>query len=416
MKYYYCYQITFTDTPHIYFGSRTSKCPPEDDTGYMGSPVTYKQYWIDFTPVKTILFTGFSSRDEAVKYEAELIRNQWKLNKSLSLNDSIPGKNFYCEWKSSWNKGRTGDVGYWRDKERPADTRQKISKKLKGVPRHDLSKEYAAISPQGNVHIFLNAKQFCRDNRELGFTPSRISACAKEWDKSHKGWQFFYKEDYEALNGIVPETINYQVIKEYVGISPQGEIHTFASANKFARDNSQWKLKHQSISACAKKEQKQHKGWQFFYKEDYENLNGTIPCVVDRSTLVYIGISPSGDIHKFKIAAEFIKNNPQYNLTDSGISNCLSGRNPHHKGWRFFYEHDYEIIKDSIPVVVTGLVKKYIAVSPTGDRYTFDNAAQFCREHPQWKISRSGISQCLNGKLNHYKGWKFSYADESDIA
>lgn len=410
MKYYYCYQITFTDTPHIYFGSRTSKCPPEEDTGYMGSPVTYKQYWIDFTPVKTILFTGFSSRDEAVKYEAELIRNQWKLNKSLSLNDSIPGKNFYYEGRPAWNKGKTGGVGYWRNKERPAETRQKISEKLKDVQRDDLSRKYAGISPEGKVYLFLNAKQFCKKHDNFKLDPSAISACAKGNIKSHKGWRFLYHEDYERLGGILPEIKNYREMAEYIGISPTGEIYSFTNISQFVRENKTWKFDKCSIFECIHRKNDQHKGWVFVFKKYYEEMNGIIPSIhVKRG---YIGISPSGDIYKFYSPAKFIRENPEYELLDSGISDCVYGKTFHHKGWRFFYEEEYEKVKDSIPFVIPGLIKKYIAISPTGDKIEFDNAAQFCRDYPDWNFHRSSITQCIKGTQYDHKGWRFFFKED----
>ena len=49
--YYYLYLIKFNDGRY-YIGSRKSKCKPEEDTKYMGSPVTFKELWTDSNFIK----------------------------------------------------------------------------------------------------------------------------------------------------------------------------------------------------------------------------------------------------------------------------------------------------------------------------------------------------------------------------
>lgn len=121
-EFHYVYRIDFLEVPHVYFGSRTSKCLPARDTKYMGSPKTYKHYWKDYTPVKTILFTGFENREDAIICENDLIRQQWNDNISISLNDHIGWTTFHRAGKSSWNKGKSPSI----------ETRQKQSEAKKG--------------------------------------------------------------------------------------------------------------------------------------------------------------------------------------------------------------------------------------------------------------------------------------------
>ena len=47
---------------------------------------------------------------------------------------------------------------------------------------------------------------------------------------------------------------------------------------------------------------------------------------------------------------------------------------------------------------------RYYAISPAGDRYEFDNAAQFAREHD---LNTSCISAVITGKHHHHKQWTF---------
>lgn len=122
--YHYVYSIVFS-TGHIYYGLRSCKHPvtPELDTTYMGSPVTFKEYWQnpEITKTKHILAT-FSTREEAADAEVELIKRQWELDKSKSLNGSICG--------TLWNA-----VG------------RKHSKKTKDK----MSKPFFLISPEGKM-------------------------------------------------------------------------------------------------------------------------------------------------------------------------------------------------------------------------------------------------------------------------
>lgn len=49
---HYVYKITFQNQPYVYYGSRSCNCLPEEDSDYLGSPITNKKYWVDFEPKK----------------------------------------------------------------------------------------------------------------------------------------------------------------------------------------------------------------------------------------------------------------------------------------------------------------------------------------------------------------------------
>lgn len=55
--------------------------------------------------------------------------------------------------------------------------------------------------------------------------------------------------------------------------------------------------------------------------------------------------------------------------------------------------------------------KKYLAVSPTGEQYIFDNAQQFEKEH---NITRGAISRCARGERRGWKSWQIKYYDDED--
>lgn len=132
-EYHYCYKIEF-ETGHVYFGSRSCKCKPEDDVKYLGSPKTHKTHWEAFEPVKVIL-REFDTRKEACEYENVLIEWAWSVNKSLSLNANIQGVKF-C------TKGAT-------------QSEETVLKK---------SKPYKFWNPAGEIVEGINLQKFCRDN------------------------------------------------------------------------------------------------------------------------------------------------------------------------------------------------------------------------------------------------------------
>jgi hypothetical protein len=116
--YHYVYSITYTDVPNIYYGSRSCKRLPWKDTSYWGSPQTFKAFMEEHkaTRVKTILAI-YNCREDANLEETILIRSQWKINKSLSLNsgtrklklNDVTGKNLLIDTSSQAQEGVVKD-------------------------------------------------------------------------------------------------------------------------------------------------------------------------------------------------------------------------------------------------------------------------------------------------------------------
>ena len=53
--------------------------------------------------------------------------------------------------------------------------------------------------------------------------------------------------------------------------------------------------------------------------------------------------------------------------------------------------------------------KRYLVVSPSGERFAVKNLSEFCRAHDLG--SSSGLYQVANGKIKHYKGWTCSHVE-----
>jgi hypothetical protein len=270
-EHHYVYRVDFLEIAHVYFGSRTSKCLPKLDTKYMGSPKTYKHYWRENTPVKTILVTGFRTRETAIVYEANLIRNQWALNKELSLNDHIPGEQFHRLGKYPSEEERKRLSEAHKGHSHSLETRQKMSSTRMGHDYHP-GKKYVGITPGGDHIVIDKALKFCKTYPEFGLCSSGISDCISGRLKTHQGWRFFLYEDYEAMGGIIPP-LSPNVVKpnpkSYVGLSVlTGDRITFTNALQFIRDNPNYGFSSSGITNCAKGVKQTHKGWKFSYADE----------------------------------------------------------------------------------------------------------------------------------------------------
>lgn len=53
--------------------------------------------------------------------------------------------------------------------------------------------------------------------------------------------------------------------------------------------------------------------------------------------------------------------------------------------------------------------KQYYGISPTGEKFVFDNASEFAREHSE--LDGNKIRMCANGKRRTHKNWKFGFVD-----
>jgi hypothetical protein len=200
------------------------------------------------------------------------------------------------------------------------------------------AKDYVAVSPEGKHIHFSNSLTFIKDNPHLKINQANLSACARGVRRHCWGWRFFFREDYEALNGIIPPLEYAELGKKYVAISPSGEHIEFVNARQFCRDYPEWKFNPKNISSCTKGKKKTHKGWQFFSQEGYLAWKTAPPAPVK---IKYVAITPSGEIVPFSTIAAFVKDNPDCKFHATLISRCLGGLCETYKKWRFYYAEDY---------------------------------------------------------------------------
>ena len=90
MMYHYVYKLIEESTGNFYYGSRTCRCNPNDDS-YMGSMLTWKPN--KKLLKKEIIKFDFTSREDAILEESKLISESIK--NPLNMNFHIPNKGFY---------------------------------------------------------------------------------------------------------------------------------------------------------------------------------------------------------------------------------------------------------------------------------------------------------------------------------
>lgn len=105
MNYFYVYKVSLPETGEYYFGSRKCKCIPEKDTKYMGSMCTWKPNVNKL--IKEILYTNFSTHQDALLKETELIKEHIK--DPLNQNYSLPNGDLYIHSPKEWILKKHGE-------------------------------------------------------------------------------------------------------------------------------------------------------------------------------------------------------------------------------------------------------------------------------------------------------------------
>lgn len=347
---HYTYKIQFL-TGHVYYGVRSCKCLPEDDP-YMGSPVTHREHWKKYPPIKTIL-GEYNSRAEAAKAERILIRSQWRTGREISLNVRAAG---VC------------------------------------TPEHiiEVSKPFRFVNPQGDLIEGINLKAFC-DSNDLPY--SAMANVRSERVYQCYGWR-----------NATPKNIGLPFEKDgnghfqlYSFVNPDGDRVDVHNLAKFCRDNG---LSEDGMRCVVSGNSRHHRGWRALAPETL----GVQFCddhPLAKSAQV---VSPEGILFSFTNINAFCK---KYNLKTASMCVMLNGGYGHHKGWRLATPESIGISFADVP---HPMAKAYKFVSPDGQLFNVTNLRKFCEEKG---LSKVMMGQVHNGKYRHHKGWTKLAGEES---
>lgn len=184
-----------------------------------------------------------------------------------------------------------------------------------------------------------------------------------------------------------------------VGMSPEGQLFKFTSANGFAKDHG---LNYNGILKCVHNEARQYLGWQFCKASEYSEDRFVEPYSWEREI---VGMSPDGVLHTFTNASAFAREHGLIGATV--IYACANGKNKHSYMWQFRYKDEIEEIpftptSELVPASRRDVLVE--ATDPNGVTYEFYNKTKFAKEHG---LPRAQITKVIQGKSTHYKGWKF---------
>jgi hypothetical protein len=228
--YYYLYLIKFSDGRY-YIGSRKCKCKPEEDTQYMGSPVTFKELWADSNLSKTkYILREVDSDEELRRIEPKLIKEAWKRDGKDKCLNRHASPHFHPDICSKAGKigGKVGGkktyelgIGVHGLTKEQRSENGKIGGKITGkkiyelgIGVHGLTKEQR--SENGKIGGKVGGKK----TYELGLG---IHGRTKEQRSEHS-----------AMCGKINAERN---AREFSIVSPTGEVIHGRNLMRFAREN-----------------------------------------------------------------------------------------------------------------------------------------------------------------------------------
>lgn len=136
-------------------------------------------------------------------------------------------------------------------------------------------KNIVAVSIKDEEILFFeNASQAIKD----GFDPTHIHKCCRGEAKTHKYYKWYYKEDYDNMNeediNIIRQRLEEEFkvknrFKNIVAVSTKSEEMLFFENSRQAIKDG---FRSGDIHKCCRGELKTHKGYKWYYKEDYDKM------------------------------------------------------------------------------------------------------------------------------------------------
>ncbi len=221
--YHYVYRVEALDTGEFYIGSRSSNTLPEEDFKYKGSQYQWKLTKEQKSKLhKTIIKSDFSSRNEAILFEANLIKENFK--DPLNRNGTIPDGKYHTKGKVivkdkncnvmcvdvnderylsgeliSINKGRKFTEEHkrkisWNGKFHSEESKKKMSESQKGKPRTHKTKAKPLIQLDLEGNFIKEWDSLSEAANFYNTSPGSLSTGIDQPKKTRVGYKWQWKK------------------------------------------------------------------------------------------------------------------------------------------------------------------------------------------------------------------------------
>lgn len=212
---------------------------------------------------------GNNGNPFAGKTKEEL--REWKQKISKALKGKYTGeKNHF------YGKNLSGENNPMFGKKHSEESRRKMSENLKGRFIGENNPHCTPVVGVGSNNILFY--KYIAEAKKDGFEKNAISRCCKGKQSSHKRHKWYYKEDYDKLSekdiNIIQQRLDKEIkskisLKNIVAVSTKSEEVLFFENSKQAVEDG---FHYSHIHECCRGELKTHKGYKWYYKEDYDKM------------------------------------------------------------------------------------------------------------------------------------------------
>lgn len=197
--------------------------------------------------------------------------NEWKRKMSEALKGKYAGENHHF-----YGKNLSGENNPMFGKKHSEESRRKMSENLKGKFIGENNPRCTQIVGIGNDNVLFY--KYIAEAEKDGFSKSSIYRCCIGKQLSHKGHKWYYKEDYDNLKendvNVIRQRLEKEIksnisLKNIVAVSVKSEKVLFFKNSKQAIKED---FSSSCIHKCCRGELKTHKGYRWYYKEDYDKM------------------------------------------------------------------------------------------------------------------------------------------------
>ena len=191
------------------------------------------------------------------------------------ISESLKGK-YAGENHHFYGKNLSGENNPMFGKKHSEESRRKMSENLKGKFIGENNPRCTQIVGIGNDNVLFY--KYIAEAEKDGFSKSSIYRCCIGKQLSHKGYKWYYKEDYDNLKendvNIIRQRLEKEIksnisLKNIVAVSVKSEKVLFFKNSKQAIKEG---FSSSCIHKCCRGELKTHKGYRWYYKEDYDKM------------------------------------------------------------------------------------------------------------------------------------------------